>query len=112
MTDGTGNVTIPIGDTDATIEFFETVDPIVDAWFKYRGRVSPRRFRNIVKMRMRNLYRACKLDPAWYNPILSKFDDAACKRYVEEALQPGYRLMVPNDQHFGQLGEESGPFDR
>lgn len=101
MTDSTGDVTIPIGDnSDATIDFFTYVDPIVDLWFSKRGRVSRRRFLNMANMRIKKL----NLYAGW-------FSDADVRRYVVEALQPGYRISGP-DPVFPELGEERGPFYR
>lgn len=100
MIDSTGDVTIPIGDSDATIDFFEFVDPIVDLWFSKRGKVSKRRFLNMANMRIKKL----KLYSGW-------FDDAAIRQWVSEALQPGYRMSQP-EPLFAPLGQETGPFQK
>lgn len=101
MTDGsgsTGDIIIPIGDTNATIDMFQYVDPIVDLWFSKRGRVSKRRFLNMANMRIKKL-----------NLYMGWFSDDAVRQYVDEALRPGYHLSMPSPV-FPELGKESGPF--
>lgn len=104
-------VIIPYGDTNANLEVFSYVDPIVDLWFSKRGRVSKRRFLNMARMRLKPLYEGCNLDPAWVKQFLRRFSDDVVRRYVTEALQPGYRMShAPSP--FPPLGEEPGPFDK
>lgn len=88
---------------------FELVDPIVDLWFTKRGKVSRRRFLNMARMRLKASYKGCNLDPAWIKQFLGRFSDDVVRQYVAEALQPGYRLSMP-DPAFPELGKESGPF--
>ena len=114
MIDGTGStddVIIPIGDSNATISFFEYVDPIVDLWFSKRGRVSKRRFLNMARMRLKPLYEKCNLDPAWIKQFQNRFGDAQVRQWVIDAMQPGYRMTQP-EPPFAPLGQESGPFHK
>lgn len=95
-TDSTAPGEIVIDDCAATIDIFEMpVDPLVDAWFRYRGRVSRRRFLNIVEMRRRKMWRDEYLSKDEMADLYKKYGlvtDAKIRAYVREALSPGYSL--------------------
>jgi hypothetical protein len=94
-TDATSSITIPTGMTDTTVSFSVYVDPIVDAYFRHCGRMSRRRFENIIRMRYKKLLQSCNLDPMWIAEALRKFKTSNVKSYVREQIEPGYRIQFP-----------------
>lgn len=95
----TGPVVVYAGDSDATISLFDMVDPLVDAVFRHRGLTSKRRYLNILRMRYKKMLEDTGVsDTDELRGLVRRLSLRAVNEYVEQALQPGYR-MLPDVHH-------------
>jgi hypothetical protein len=68
---------------------YEDVDPIVDAVFRLKGRMSKRRYENILTMRFKKMLNIA---------VKITINTSQGNQHAKAALQPGYRLTIPEIQ--------------